>query len=644
MRRILAVGLCMVAGAWGAQPARPALSPFGVCAHLGGGDEYNALVQELDLMQKAGIRWARADFTWGAIEPADGQFDFSRYDRVVSEALAREVMPLPILCYSSPWAGLAHENLPAWTRFVETVVRRYADRIRHWEVWNEPNIEFWKPKPDPAQYTALLRATHRAIKAIDPDLQVVYGGTAGIPLDFIRRTLELGAGECFDIMAIHPYSYPDTAEASGRLRELAQLRDLLAEFKAPGRIWVTETGWPTHRDQGIEEYLPMWRSLVYVAAALVFPERIGWSVAVLRDQSSVVAGQAAAALMEDLESLGLGRCRWVTAGEVAAGLSPPQTQVLIGPIGEGFPEPAFAGMVEFVRRGGLLVHFGGVPFYYTANPGPEGWVQSPHPAPESFRKALHIGWKAWWTHKGVPEEAPITRRISADLPVILPSKGLKTTRWFTDAALRGNDRMIPLLAGYNEETLIGHPSALYILDSDLKGAVLVNCVPVPVQRGVTPAVQARHLARAYLTYLAHGVEVFFWYEFRDGGRKPDYNEHNFGIITSDLEPKPAYVALQQLIAALGQEPVFTGPPETSPEGVTRVSLTGRDGAAVTAFWADRPGLRVPVTARSFRVCDATWSSAPVEGDEEGVRVRLDEGPVFLVEPAPPAGSEETHRP
>jgi len=629
----MVLAFCTAVGCCGAARGAEALSPYGVCAHLGSGQEYDDLVRELDLMQAAGIRWARADFTWGAMEPADGRFDFAVYDRVVSESLARGVMPLPILCYDSPWAGLAHQNLPAWTRFVETVVRRYGDRVKHWEVWNEPNIEFWKPKPDPAQYTALLRATHAAIKAANPGLQVVYGGTAGIPLDFIRRTLEMGAGSCFDIMAIHPYSYPGTAEAGGRVRELGELRALLAEFKAPSRVWITETGWPTHRDPEVEDYLPLWASLVTAAAERVFPGRLGWDVAVLSEQGHATGDHAAAALLAALRSSGRYRCRSVTVDEVAAGLSPKDAGILVGPIGEGFPEPAFAGMVEFVRQGGLLVHFGGVPFYYTTNRAPQGWAQSPNGAAESFRQALHIGWKAWWTEKGLPEEAAVTRVASPDVAAVLPEKGLKTTRWFTDKALKGNDRMVPLLAGDHGQALVGYPSVLYRLDSDLKGAVLVNCLPLPVQRGVDPATQARMLARAYLTYLAQGVEVYFWYEFRDGGLQPEYNEHNFGMVTNDLQPKPAYVALRQLITAFGPTPAFSSAPQTGDDGVTRVAATGADGVTVSAYWADRPGARVVLTARSFRVYDASWAPAPVEMDAGGPTLRLDPGPRFVIEQA-----------
>jgi len=611
--------------------AEPALSPWGVCAHLGSGNEHTDLIRELDLMKAAGIRWARADFTWGAIEPADGRFEFERYDRVVKEALARDVTPLPILCYDSPWAGFAHQNLAAWTRFVETVVRRYGDRLHHWEVWNEPNIGFWKPKPDPAQYTALLKATCETIRRVDPKLQVLYGGTAGIPLDFIRKTLELGAGSSFDIMAIHPYSYPRTAEADGRIRALQELRTLLTEFKAPTRLWITETGWPTHRDPDVEDYMALWQSLLLQAAMRAVPGRLGWDVAVLHEDGYEHGARAALVLNDALNASGRFRSRLVSVAEIAAGISPEQTQILVGPIGETFPEPAFAGMLEFVRRGGLLVHYGGVPFYYAATHPATGWVKPDQAAPESFRQALHIGWKAWWTQKGLPEEAATTRLASPDLAISLPPKGLKTTRWFTESALKGKDRMVPLLSGFSGETPVGCPSALYLLDSDLKGAVLVNCLPIPVQRGVDPDTEAQMLARAYLTYLAHGVEVFYWYEFRDGGTQVDYNEHNFGIVTHDLQPKPAYVAMQHLTTLLGPHPAFAGPPQTAADGVTRLELTTAAGQAVKVHWADRPGCSAPLAADGrFRTATALWEAAPVQVGADGLRIAVDQGPVFVI--------------
>jgi hypothetical protein len=631
MLRVSATICCLSAACWAAAATAAPLSPYGVCAHLGGGQEYADLERELELMQAASIGWARADFTWAAIEPADGRFDFAAYDRVVTAALARGVTPLPILCYDSPWAGLAHANLPAWTRFVETVVRRYGDRLRHWEVWNEPNIEFWKPRPDPAQYAALLKATYATIKRVDPGMEVLYGGTAGIPLDFIRKTLEQGAGACFDIMAVHPYSYPDTPAAGGRLQELAALRALLTEFKAPTRLWITETGWPTHHDPDLEDYLPLWQSLVATAAQQVFPGRLGWNVAVLGEDGYEPSTRTAAALGAALNGSGRFNCRPLSVTALAAGLAVADTQILIGPIGESFLEPAFAGMVEFVRQGGLLVHVGGVPFYYTANRAAGAWAVSPHSAAESFRQALHIGWKAWWTEPGLSEEAGSTRLAAPDLAITLPTVGLKTTRWFTEAALKGNDRMVPLLAGYNGDTRVGYPSVLYRLDSDLRGAVLVNCLPLPLQRGVDPQTQARRLSLAYLTYLAHGVEVFFWYEFRDGGQQADYNEHNFGMVTHDLQPKPAYAALQHLTTQLGPYPRLEQPAPTDAAGLTTLTVSGSAARPLTVHWAERPGASAPAPAAgAFRAYDALWQAAPMQGDANGLRIPLDAGPVFVV--------------
>ena len=50
---------------------------------------------------------------------------------------------------------------------------------------------------------------------------------------------------------------------------------------------------------------------------------------------------------------------------------------------------------------------------------------------------------------------------------------------------------------------------------------------------------AAALMRIYLTVWSSGlVEKTFWYDFRDDGDDPEYNEHHFGIIHRDWTPKP----------------------------------------------------------------------------------------------------------
>ncbi len=616
-----------------------ATPPYGVCAHLGGGSEHEKLDEELDRMKEAGIGWVRADFTWGSIEPKDGQFRFDRYDKVVDAAKARGINVLPILCYNSPWAGYAHENLDAWARFVRKVTERYGDRLRYWEVWNEENISFWKPEPDARQYAMLLEVTYETIKSVNSRLQVMYGGTAGIPLKYIRQTFELGAAKHFDVMAIHPYCYPATVEASGRVKQLAELRDLLTQFGTSQRIWITETGWPTHVDADSTPSLALWESLTRTAAARQFPGKTNLRVAVVVDPEYSGAGTTARATAEHFQRSGWD-CRTVTLGELAT-LTPNDADILLGLFGERFPKPSFEQMVRFVRDGGLLAHFGGVPLYYADDRVDGKWSTRGPGAPGTYRAALHIGWEAWWTRRGLPKQADTTRAADGVDGVKLP-KNLITKRWFTDGALKPGDRFVPLLAGYNGDTFVGYPSALYLLRSDLKGAVLVNCLPIPQQRGVSRDTQAAMLSRAYLAYLALGIDVYCWYEFRDGGLKPDYNEHNFGMVDYRVTPKPAYQALKAMTGLLGQSPTFDGPPRTVVDGLMRVDIAATDGRRYSAFWAEGTSgtLRLD-PARTRRVF--SHLGKPVEPTVENGRqiVELGLAPVFV---EAEAGSDSPDRP
>jgi len=88
-------------------------------------------------------------------------------------------------------------------RFVAHLVERFgADEVAQWyfEVWNEPNIDFWQGRPKRQSYFELYAHTARAIKAIDPRLRVGGPATAqaawiepflrytqrhGLPVDFV---------------------------------------------------------------------------------------------------------------------------------------------------------------------------------------------------------------------------------------------------------------------------------------------------------------------------------------------------------------------------------------------------------------------------------------------------------------------------
>lgn len=61
---------------------------------------------------------------------------------------------------------------------------------------------------------------------------------------------------------------------------------------------------------------------------------------------------------------------------------------------------------------------------------------------------------------------------------------------------------------------------------------------------------AKMIVRSYLLAIAAGVKNVTWYDYRDDGTDPSYNEHHFGILRHDLTPKPAYFAYRAMATEL----------------------------------------------------------------------------------------------
>lgn len=109
-----------------------------------------------EIDRQLGIGWTRQDFSWGAIEPERGKWDWAKYDRVVEDAHAQSVEVLPVLDFTAPWAAktagerfYAPQRVEDWEDYVYHVVARYSQppfNLRYFQVWNEPTREagFWK--------------------------------------------------------------------------------------------------------------------------------------------------------------------------------------------------------------------------------------------------------------------------------------------------------------------------------------------------------------------------------------------------------------------------------------------------------------------------------------------------------------------
>jgi len=225
--------------------------------------------RDLDMMAAAGFRAVRMDFGWAGIERKKGEYDWSAYDELTTNLEKRGIQPYYILDYSNglyeetvvtknPITGKEHkdvaspqrpESVAAFARWAAAAARRYAGRRVIWEIWNEPNITFWKPKPEVRQYTALALATIKAIREADPNAIVVGPATSEVPVPFLEEFFKSGVLEHLDAVSVHPYrNYskpPETAvDDYKKLRALIERYAPAAKKNMP--ILSGEWGYASH--------------------------------------------------------------------------------------------------------------------------------------------------------------------------------------------------------------------------------------------------------------------------------------------------------------------------------------------------------------------------------------------------------------
>ncbi|NTU85852.1 MAG: hypothetical protein HGA45_42065 [Chloroflexales bacterium] len=132
--------------------------------------------------------------------------------------------------------------------FAQAAAARYRGRIRYWQIWNEPdNVRYWQPAPDTGAYINLLKAAYPAIKAADPDAQVLAASLVSPQpaAGFLRQVYAGGAWGFFDIIALNPYTDPRSPE-QGQIgvAGIGAVSGMI-EALGPKPIWVTEFGWST---------------------------------------------------------------------------------------------------------------------------------------------------------------------------------------------------------------------------------------------------------------------------------------------------------------------------------------------------------------------------------------------------------------
>jgi polysaccharide biosynthesis protein PslG len=262
MRLTFCVLVCIVGLATTAaeipEPVLPA--GVGVNIHFVTGQE-----RDLDLIAAAGFKFVRMDFAWGAIEKRKGEYDWSGYDQLLANLEKRGLRAILILDYSHhlyeetvesphPITGVRQkataspqhpDSIAAFARWAAASAKHFHGRHVLWEIWNEPNGNFWSPKPDAQQYTTLALATAKAIRSADPQATIIGPASAAFPWEFLETFLKSGVLEDLDAVSVHPYrdrrSPPETA--AGDYQKLRTMIEGCAPPAKKGKIPILSGEW-----------------------------------------------------------------------------------------------------------------------------------------------------------------------------------------------------------------------------------------------------------------------------------------------------------------------------------------------------------------------------------------------------------------
>lgn len=244
-------------------------SPFGINTAFN--PETPDLETRLKEMQELGIKWGRQDFTWKRIERKPGVYEWAPYDRLVEQARKAGVLLFGNLTYGPYFHDTSTEaGIQAYCAFAAEAAKRYAGKIDHWQIWNEPNLGYCRG--DPELYARLLAASGKAIHEANPKAKVLGLNMAFCDVLWTEKVLQRVPYDCFDIICFHPYRNPNAPEDpfdwwaldqyvkvfhkeltpdyplvhASFLEQTDELIKAMSRHGKPKPIWITEMCFNTH--------------------------------------------------------------------------------------------------------------------------------------------------------------------------------------------------------------------------------------------------------------------------------------------------------------------------------------------------------------------------------------------------------------
>jgi hypothetical protein len=256
----------------------------------------DSIPTRIDMVKQTKAKVTRVDILWSLvaptqpanpIDPNDPAYDWSRLDAIFTGLIQAGITPI-VSTYSTPTWAIAGRNTPHTTaynpnaprpaqfaQFMQAVATRYngffippgaagpLPRIRHYEIWNEPNLKGFfsvNGRSTVAAYANLVKAAYPKIKIGNRNAMVIAGvggprstsGNGNVSARVWLNSLTSSKAVKFDAYSQH--IYPSRApkfrsksydKAFPTWRSLPEIFEALDKKKKGMKLFITEAGYTT---------------------------------------------------------------------------------------------------------------------------------------------------------------------------------------------------------------------------------------------------------------------------------------------------------------------------------------------------------------------------------------------------------------
>lgn len=222
---------------------------FGMCAHSARYDDAT-MQAEAYAAGLIGIDVIRTGVSWGSLQPDPNTWKWSKMDREVELYRQQNIEQQYIFAFTPRWAttgdasakdwlvwSRAAPQMEPWKNYIDQVTKRYHNDIRYWELWNEPDLGFFRGTPE--EYIQMCKAAYPILKRNAPNAIMLSGGWSAANRNpgFIETAMSQTA-DTYDILAIHAHGFFGSFQKIVDER-WSQLRSQYAKDKP---IYFNETG------------------------------------------------------------------------------------------------------------------------------------------------------------------------------------------------------------------------------------------------------------------------------------------------------------------------------------------------------------------------------------------------------------------